>query len=152
MTLDWPNLGVGAILGAILAFLAHWAFVGWEEWKARRALRVTYSRLAGSYVNFERIDGEYKATGGMITLSWQRAGSIAAKGLHSNGTVDWKGVIRMNLNNTGTGDVMTVQQSYGHGTQTVTYIPHIGYLDVRTDFTGQSSPAPRFHQWRRKEG
>ena len=33
MTLDWPNLGVGAILG----FLAHWGFVEWEKWKARRA-------------------------------------------------------------------------------------------------------------------
>ena len=57
MTLDWPNLGVGAILGFLVGFLAHWAFVEWEKWKARRALRVRYNRLAGSYANLRRIDG-----------------------------------------------------------------------------------------------
>jgi hypothetical protein len=62
MILDWPNLGAGAILG----FIAHWAFVEWEKWKGRRKLRVRYSRFAGTYANFHRIDGEYKATGGTI--------------------------------------------------------------------------------------
>jgi hypothetical protein len=152
MTLDWPNLVVGAILGFLVGFLAHWAFVEWEKWKARRALRVRYSRLPGSYANFRLKDGEYKATGGTITLSWQRDGSFAVKGLHPDGTEDWAGIIRMKLNNTGTGDFRTIQKSHGHGTQTVTYTPHTGYFDVRTDFTSQSSPAPFYHQWRRKEG
>lgn len=93
MTLDWPNLGVGATLG----FLAHWAFVEWEKWKASRALRARYSRLAGSYANFHRIDSEYKATRGTITLSWQRDGSVAAKGLHHDGTLDWTSVIHMKV-------------------------------------------------------
>jgi hypothetical protein len=48
-----------------------------------------YSRLAGSYANFRLMDGEYKPTGGTITLAWQPDGSFAVKGLHHDGTVEW---------------------------------------------------------------
>jgi len=47
MAFDWPNLVVGAILG----FVAHWAFVDLKERAGRRKLKKAYADLAGTYVN-----------------------------------------------------------------------------------------------------
>jgi hypothetical protein len=97
MTLDWPNLIVGAVLG----FFAHWAFVAWEKRSALGALKKAYSPHAGDYANFLlRENGTEEATGGTIRLVWEPEGLFKAQGLHPTGVAEWESVIEMNLKRT----------------------------------------------------
>ncbi len=154
MTLDWPNLGVGALIGFPVGVLAHWvgAYLNIEKLMERRALGRKYKALAGSYANFRRKDnGTYEPTGGKIILRWERNGSFKEEGLHSNGVAEWRGIIHMNLENAGNGEYRNIQ-SRGYGNQIIYYIPETKYFDVMTTFTNPPSPEPFYHQWRRIEG
>jgi hypothetical protein len=151
MTLDWPNLVVGAILGAILAYFVHWAFVGRQQYSERRKLKKAYGHLAGDYTNFRvKDDRTQESTGGKIRLIWQPEGSFKAQGLHANGVAEWESVIRMSLEFKGTG-----QGHYRYigaeisGTQQITYFSETRSFVV----VGTSSTTGRefIHYWRRIE-
>lgn len=100
MTIDWPNLVAGTIVG----IFAHWQ-VGsrLRSWSERRTLRRKYACLAGDYANYRDKDGKQQATGGKIRLTWESDGSFKMQGLHSNDVCEWEGTVRMSLDFDGTG-------------------------------------------------
>lgn len=148
MAFDWPDLLVGAILG----FLAHWAFVHLKEYSARRKLRKVYGPLAGDYANFRvKDDQTQEATGGTIRLLWQGEGSFKATGLHANGIAEWESTIRMSLEfkGTGTGHYRYIGAE-NIGTQQVTYSPETrSFIVMGADTSG--SRKQFFQRWRRVE-
>jgi len=152
MTLDWPNLGAGAIFGLPVGIVAHWAYVTMAKYAERRQLAKKYRGLTGSYANYRvQGNGVYEETGGRIILQWQRNGSFTEEGLARNGVPEWRGVIRMNLDDGGTGKYRNVNLS-GHGIQNITYMPETGYFSVMGTITSQSSTGPFFHEWRPIKG
>jgi hypothetical protein len=132
MALDWPNLVVGAILG----FFVHWGFVELKERSVRRKLRNAYAHLAGTYVNFRVKDGgAEEPTAGTIVLTQRPDGSFEVKGLHSTGTLDWSGEVRMSLEpkNTGTGSYRySAPATTVYGDQQLRLIPETRSLHVVT--------------------
>jgi hypothetical protein len=152
MTLDWPNLLVGAILGAIPGYFVHWAFVKRKEYSGRRKLERAYSSLAGDYVNFRaKDDVREEPTGGTIRLTWRPDGSVQAQGLHANGVAEWESTIRMSLefNGTGTGHYRYIGKE-DSGNQQVTYSRESRTFIVMSTNTS-STGREFFHRWRRIE-
>jgi hypothetical protein len=150
MTLDWPNLIVGAVLG----FLAHWLFVYLEKQAALRKLRKIYSHLAGDYANFRvKNDSTEESTRGEIKLAWQSDGSFKVQGLHENGVADWEGIIRMSqeFEGSGTGHYRHVGTGHGHGTQQITYVSEARYFSVMGTSTSRMDATPFLHHWKRIE-
>ena len=147
MTLDCPNLIVGAVLG----FLAHWAFVAWEKRSALGALKKAFSPHAGDYANFRvRENGTEEATGGTIRLSWEPEGSFKAQGLSQNGVAEWESVIEMNLKSkTGTGVYREIESS-DHGIQQITYLENARLFSVATTVTSRANRHAFNHRWKRK--
>jgi hypothetical protein len=123
-----------------------------EKYAEHRQLTKKYSRLAGSYANYRaKGNGAYEETGGRIILNWQRDGSFIEEGLAGNGVPEWRGIIRMNLDDGGAGKYRNVNSS-GNGIQNVTYITETGYFSVMATITSQSSTGPFFHEWRPIKG
>jgi hypothetical protein len=148
MILDWPNLLVGAILG----FFAHWAFVSGEKVLALRKLRRTYGPLAGEYVNFRvKENGAEEATGGTIRLSWQPDGSFKALGLHANGVAEWESTVHISLKSgTWLGEYHDLGSYINHGIQQLTYLENAQLFSVLTTTTSLVNRPPFIHRWRRK--
>jgi hypothetical protein len=151
MTLGWPNLVVGAVLGFVPGFLAHWAFVEWEKRSAFGALEKAYGPGAGYYTNYlVREDGTEEATDGTIKLLWEPEGSFKALGLRSNGVVEWQSVIEMNLkSSTGMGVYREIG-SRDHGIQQVTYLENARLFNVATTVTSRASRNVFNHRWKPK--
>jgi len=153
MHFDWPNQGLGAVVGFTVGFFAHWAFVGFKESLARRELKKKYGNLAGSYANYGvNQQGTETATGGTIVLTWKGAGSFDVKGLHANGTVDWESVVHLNpeVEGTWTGSYQLTGQT-GHGIQQITYVPNTRSFSVVTTVTSRIGWDPFMHHWKPKE-
>jgi hypothetical protein len=149
MTFDWPNLIVGAILG----FLAHWAFVELKEYSLRQKLKNRYSGLAGNYASYRvKDDGTEEPTGGTIRLTWQPEGSFRVQGLHPNAVLEWESVIRMSLEfaGTGTGHYRYVG-SDDSGTQQVTYREETRCFIVLGRNATRSTGMQFVHRWKRIE-
>lgn len=149
---DWPNLVVGAVMGAILGFFVHWGFVALKEGSVRRRLRKAYARLAGTYVNFRVKEGAEQRTGGAIKVTQCSDGSFDVKGLHADGTVDWSSEVRMSLEpkNTGTG-WYRLPGTTVYGDQQLRFIPETDSLHVVTTNTSGGKPTSFVHHWRRRE-
>jgi hypothetical protein len=64
MTINWPNLAIGSILGAILGVVADWQIgTRFRKWSELRALTKEYGSLDGQYVVSRiRDDGTHEPT------------------------------------------------------------------------------------------
>ena len=68
MTINWPNLAIGFVLGAILGVIADWQIgARLRKWFELRALTKEYGSLHGQYLNYRiRDDGTHEPTGGTV--------------------------------------------------------------------------------------
>ncbi len=106
MTINWPTLAVGSMLGAILGIVGDWQIgTRLRKWSELRALNKEYGSLAGHYVNYRiRDDGTHEPTGGTIEIAWQpKDGLLEASGFHATERPEWHSYIKMSLEYTGTG-------------------------------------------------
>ena len=106
MTINWPNLAIGSVLGAILGILGDWQIgTRWRKWSELRALNKEYGALSGQYESYRvRDDGTYEPTGSIIELAWQpQDGLLEATALRGNGHPEWHSYIKMSREYTGTG-------------------------------------------------
>jgi hypothetical protein len=106
MTINWPNLAIGFVLGALLGVIADWQLgMRLRKWSERRALTKEYGFLAGQYVNYRiRDDGTHEPTGGTVDIAWQpREGLLEASAFHATGNPEWHSYIRMSREYSGTG-------------------------------------------------
>jgi hypothetical protein len=106
MTINWPNLAIGSILGAILGVVADWQIgTRFRKWSELRALTKEYGSLDGQYVVSRiRDDGTHEPTGGTVDIAWQRRdGLLETSGFDATGNPEWHSYIRMNREYAGTG-------------------------------------------------
>jgi len=106
MTINWPNLAIGFVLGVILGVIADWQLgVRLRKWFELRALNKEYGSLAGQYLNYRiRDDGTHEPTGGTVDIAWQpRDGLLEASGFCATGNPEWHSYIRMSREYAGTG-------------------------------------------------
>jgi hypothetical protein len=106
MTINWPNLAIGSLLGAILGVIADWQIgARLRKWSDLRALTKEYGSLHGQYVNYRvRDDGTHEPTGGTVDITWQpKDGLLEASGFQATGAPEWHSYIRMSREYTGTG-------------------------------------------------
>jgi hypothetical protein len=106
MTISWPNLAGGSILGAILGGIADWQIGSRvRKWSELRALGKIYSSLTGQYVSYRvRDDGAHEPTGGIVEVTWQpKDGLLEASGFHLTGNPEWHSYIRMSRQHFGAG-------------------------------------------------
>ena len=153
MTIDWPNV----VLGFILGVLGHMGILKFEERRQKHKriadLNKTYSYLPGTYANYRVKDGTEEPTGGRIKIVQLADGSFEAKGLHANGVMEWSSEIKMSLEWKGTG---TGRYKYGgrpelYGTQQITYIQETRSLDVLSTNTTSGNTSVFIHHWKRIE-
>ena len=142
MTINWPSIAIGAVLGGLLSILVNWQ-IGprLRKWSEHRALTKEYGSLTGEYANFEIAGDEtLKSTAGKILLTWQhKDGLFKVKALHGNGNVDWESDFKMSmeLKGTGAGRFRHVGTE-GSGTQVVIYSPETRSFNVMgTMITGK---------------
>ena len=106
MTINWPNLAIGFVLGAILGVIADWQIgARLRKWFELRALTKEYGSLHGQYANYRiRDDGTHEPTGGTVDIAWQpKDGLLEASGFHATGNQEWHSYIRMSREYAGTG-------------------------------------------------
>ena len=106
MTISWPNLAIGAFVGAVLGAIADWQIgLRLRNWSELRALTKEYGSLAGQYLNHRiRDDGTHEPTGGTVDVTWQpREGLLEASGFDATGNPEWHSYIRMSREYPGTG-------------------------------------------------
>ena len=106
MTINWPNLAIGFVLGAILGVIADWQIrARFRKWTDLRALTKEYGSLDGVYVNYHvKDDGTHEPTGGTIDIKWQpKEGLLEASAFHATGNPEWHSYIRMNPEYKGAG-------------------------------------------------
>jgi hypothetical protein len=106
MTINWPDLAIGSVLGAILGVIADWQIrPRFRKWSELRALTKQYGSLDGQYVNFRiRDDGTHEPTGGTVDITWQpKEGLLEASGFYATGDPEWHSYIRMSREYSGTG-------------------------------------------------
>jgi hypothetical protein len=106
MTINWPNLAIGSILGGILGVIADWQIrARLRKWSELRALTQKYGSLDGRYLNYRiRDDGTHEPTGGTVEIAWQpKDGLLEASGFDATGNPEWHSYIRMSLEYAGTG-------------------------------------------------
>jgi hypothetical protein len=150
LSLDWPNLVAGGVLGIPLGYLAAYAAHARYDRKqaAGRAasLHRRYGTLAGAYSNY-RPDGT--ATGGSIELTQNPDGSFAVVGLNSDRTIDWESVLWMDekFENEGTAHYR-YSSGNNYGVQIVQYMPENGELHVKGVRESAGPPLAFHHTWR----
>ena len=106
MTINWPDLAIGSLVGAILGVIADWQIrPRFQKWSELRRLTKEYASLGGQYVNYRiRDDGTYEPTGGTVDITWQpKDGLLEASGFAETGYPEWHSYIRMSREYTGTG-------------------------------------------------
>jgi hypothetical protein len=106
MTISWPNLAGGSILGAVLGVIADWQIGSRvRQWSELRVLAKIYGPLAGQYMSYRiRDDGSHEPTGGMVEVTWQtKDGLLEASGFHVTGNPEWHSYIRMSRQHFGAG-------------------------------------------------
>jgi hypothetical protein len=152
MTISWPNLAIGSVLGIILGVIADWQ-IGTRLRKRfeLRALTKEYGSLAGQYANYRiRDDGTHESTGGIVEITWQsKDGLLEASGFHATGNPEWHSYIRMSREyaGTGIGHYNNVNSIHG-GIQQVIYSKQTRSFNVM----GTSHSRKEFaHCWKLKE-
>jgi hypothetical protein len=125
MTLNWLNLAIGLLLGAILGAIVDWQLgMRIRKWSERRALTREYGSLAGQYVSYRVLDdGTHEPTGGTVEIAWQpRDGLLEASAFHATGIPEWHSYIRMSreYSGAGTGHYNNANSIHG-GIQQVIY-------------------------------
>ena len=106
MTINWPNLAIGSVLGGILGVLADWQIgARLRKWAELRVLTREYGSLGGQYVHYRiRDDGTHEPTGGIVNITWEpKEGLLQAEGYHATGIPEWHSYIRMSREYKGTG-------------------------------------------------
>jgi hypothetical protein len=106
MIINWPNIAVGSLLGAILGVIADWQIrPRLRKSSGRRALTEEYGPLTGHYVSYRiRDDGTHEPTGGTVEIAWQpQDGLLEASGFHLTGNPEWHSYIKMSREYAGTG-------------------------------------------------
>jgi len=135
MGFDWPNVLLGAVLGAVLGVLGDWQIGGRLRAASEHARKKRkYGHLAGIYANFRLKENEtQEATGGRIKLTWRKNGSFEVKGLHENGVTEWEGRIRMSeeWENSGTGFYQYVGSEKSDAQQII-YVANSRFFHVVT--------------------
>ena len=152
MTINWPNLAVGSVLGAILGVIADWQIgTRLREWSELRALTKEYGSLDGQYVTCRiKDDGTHEPTGGTVEITWQRKdGLLDASGFDATGNPEWHSYIRMNPEYAGTGvGHYNNSNSIHGGTQQVIYSKQTHSFNVM----GTSRTQKEFaHCWKPKK-
>jgi hypothetical protein len=152
MTINWPNLAIGSVLGAILGVIADWQIGTWfRKWSELRALTKEYGSLAGRYTTYRiRDDGTQEPTGGMVDIAWQpRDGLLEASAFQATGNPEWHSYIRMSREYSGTGiGHYNNSNSIHGGIQQVIYSKQTRSFNV----TGISHTRKEFaHCWKPKE-
>ena len=152
MTIDWTNLAVGSLLGAILGVIGDWQ-IGTRLRKRSelRALTKEYGSLAGRYVTYRiRDDGTHEPTGGIVDIAWQpKDGLLEASGFHESGNPEWHSYIRMSMEHPGVGigDYNNSNSIHG-GIQQILYSRQTRWFNVM----GVSHTRKDFaHCWKPKE-
>lgn len=149
MTINWPTLAVGSMLGALLGIVGDWQIgTRLRKWSELRALNKEYGSLAGHYVNYRiRDDGTHEPTGGTVEIAWQsKDGLLEASGFHATERPEWHSYIKMSLEytGTGTGHYNNVNSIHG-GIQQVIYSKQTRSFNV----TGISHARKEFaHCWK----
>jgi hypothetical protein len=152
MTINWPNLAIGFLLGSILGVIADWQIGSrLRKWAELRALTKEYGSLHGQYANYRiRDDGTHEPTGGTVDITWQpKDGLLEASGFHATGRPEWHSYIRMSREYTGTGmgHYNNVNSIHG-GIQQVIYSKQTRSFTVM----GTSHSRKEFaHCWKPKE-
>ncbi|HTZ56993.1 MAG TPA: hypothetical protein VMB49_02805 [Acidobacteriaceae bacterium] len=106
MTIDWPCLTIGSVLGAVAGVIAAWQIGARLRKRSElRALTREYGSLSGEYLSYLiRDDGTHEPTGGKIEVAWQpREGLLEASGFQASGHPEWHSYIRMSREYPGTG-------------------------------------------------
>ena len=152
MTINWPNLAIGFVLGAILGVIADWQIrARFRKWTDLRALTKEYGSLDGVYVNYHvKDDGTHEPTGGTIDIKWQpKEGLLEASAFHATGNPAWHSYIKMNreYKGTGIGHYNNANSIHG-GTQQIIYSKQTRSFNVM----GISHARKEFaHCWKPKE-
>jgi hypothetical protein len=145
MTISWPNLAIGFVVGVILGAIADWRISSrFRKWSELRALTKEYGSLAGQYEAYRiRDDGTHEPTGEIVEITWQpKEGLLDASGFHAGGNPEWHSYIRMSreYKGTGVGHYNNVDSIHG-GIQQVIYSKQMRSFNVmgtshaRKDFT-----------------
>jgi hypothetical protein len=106
MTMDWPSLAMGSVLGAVAGVIAAWQIgVKLRKRSELLALNREYHSLAGEYLSYQvREDGTHEPTGGKIEVAWQpKEGLLEASAFEASGHPEWHSYIRMSREYPGTG-------------------------------------------------
>jgi hypothetical protein len=106
MTINWPDLAIGSLVGAILGVIGDWQIgARFRKMSERRALTREYGSLTGRYESYRiRDDGTYEPTGGIVDITWQpKDGLLEASGFQATGNPEWHSYIKMSCEYTGTG-------------------------------------------------
>jgi hypothetical protein len=152
MTINWPNLAIGSVLGAIVGVIADWQIgIRFRKWSERRAFTKEYGSLDGQYLNYLiRDDGTHEPTGGTVDITWQpKEGLLEASGFHATGNPEWHSYIRMSREymGTGIGHYNNVNSIHG-GIQQVIYSKQTHSFNVM----GTSHTRKEFaHCWKLKQ-
>jgi hypothetical protein len=152
MTINWPTLAIGSVLGAVLGVIAEWQIgAKLRKWSELRALTREYGFLVGEYLNYRvRDDGTHEPTGGRVEIAWQpKQGVLEASGFEATGHPEWHSYITMSLEFPGTGiGHYNNSNSIHGGIQQVIYSKQIRSFYV----TGASHARKEFAQcWKPKE-
>jgi hypothetical protein len=125
MTINWLNLAIGFVSGAILGVIADWQMRAmFKKWTDLRALTKEYGSLDGVYVNYHiKDDGTHEPTGGTIDIKWQpKEGLLEASAFDATGNPEWHSYLRMSRDYAGTGiGHYNNSNSIHGGTQQVIY-------------------------------
>jgi hypothetical protein len=106
MTISWPNLVIGSVLGGILGVIADWQIgARLRKWSQLRALTKEYGSLDGQYLTYRILDdGTHEPTGGTVDIAWQRKeGLLDASCFDATGNPEWHSYIKMSREYPGTG-------------------------------------------------
>lgn len=146
-TINWANTAVAAFISFVLGFCVRWLYDVVRERKRRRALKKKYGHLDRTYSNFRN---EIEPTGGTIALKQKRDGSFETIARHRDGSVDWRGDLRMSLEdeNLGTGHYRHEPSLTDYGDQEVRYIPERDELRVRGINRSTTTHTEFCHVWR----
>jgi len=134
MTISWPNIAIGFVVGVILGAIADWQIGSrFRKWSELRALNKEYGSLEGQYEAYRiRDDGTHEPTGEIVEITWQpEEGLLEASGFHASGNPEWHSYIRMSREYTGTGvgHYNNVDSIHG-GIQQVIYSKQIRSFNV----------------------
>ncbi|MGC2298474.1 MAG: hypothetical protein WA476_06700 [Acidobacteriaceae bacterium] len=133
----------GFILGLILQPLVTTLRILWWYWQVAGRYSVQRQPAADKV---ETAGGEIE-----ITLNWWR-GTHALTARHANGSIQWKGEMRLSLDmkNVGNGVYWHVDEDKGVGDQRFRYVPEKKEFRVQGTTFGAGASQPFFHLWTRK--